>query len=417
MNLTRTLHRQQNKRTRKKKATRTLMFGTIGSLLLLAGACSFTTEMADGSVNPKLSVMGLQSDVTEVNIRITGQDYQQSVTVTPSDSRVEFLLPPGEDVKFEVEAANNNVGSSPVYSWGMTRYADLVEGEDTELAFTMGPKDTKIVVPDFQAGRLVQIDDMGGAYQLSSAFIPGPEDIAIDNQGRLWIANSDTADAMELLRIDTIFDNTTDGWWGTSSQNGVVSIAFDALNSYLYYVNSPNSLGRLNIGPTTVGSPELFDPVPAEGDGIVNSAIEVDHEGNVYYMVLSSPPAIYKYNTDNDTLIATYSDSDFGFGPFDILIKNNHVYVLSGNGADGKVVVKLTKELDFIDSFGRIGVNNTPGVFVGPRRFLATTKKGFYVTDDTPTINRIVKFDDVNSSGWETYEPQSDSVDLLSLFN
>ncbi|MDZ7794746.1 MAG: hypothetical protein U5P10_13985 [Spirochaetia bacterium] len=53
-------------------------------------------------------------------------------------------------MKFEVEAANQDSATSHVYSWGMTRYADLVEGEETELDFTMGPKDTKIVVPDLR---------------------------------------------------------------------------------------------------------------------------------------------------------------------------------------------------------------------------------------------------------------------------
>lgn len=401
----------------KKKRAKALVFGTIGSLLLLAGACSLRTDMTEGTVNPKLSVMGLQSDVTEVNVRVTGPGYQQNVTVTPSESRLEFFIPPGDDVKFEVEAANQDSATSHVYSWGMTRYADLAEGEETELDFMMGPKDTKILVPDFINGRLVQIDELGGVYQLSSALIPAPEDIAIDNQGKILIANSATTNASEVLRMNAIDTSTPEQSTATEFGNGLYAIAFDSLNSYLYYVHSSNSLGRLKIGPTTIGSPEVFDPVPAAGDGIINSAIEVDHQGNVYYMVLSSPPAIYKYDTTKNTLRTTYSDADFGFGPFDILIKNNHVYVLSGGGTDGKVIVKLTKNLNFVDSFGRIGVNNTPGVFLGPTRFLATTKEGIYVTDDTPDINRIVKFDDVDGSGWEYYQPQIDGVDLLSLFN
>ncbi|MDZ7794747.1 MAG: hypothetical protein U5P10_13990 [Spirochaetia bacterium] len=71
MNLTKKPYIREN------RIARALLFGTLGSLLLLAGACSFTTDMTEGSVNPKLSVMGLQSDVTEVNIRVTGQDYQR----------------------------------------------------------------------------------------------------------------------------------------------------------------------------------------------------------------------------------------------------------------------------------------------------------------------------------------------------
>ena len=136
---------------------------------LFTASCSLATlDPDDGSINPQLSIMGLQADVNEVQINITGQDYQRSVTVTPSSSNIEFFLPPGDDVKFSIEAANQDPATSHIYSWGMTRFADLVQGETAELDFVMGPKAAKIFIPDNGSGQLIELRDFDVATDLTN---------------------------------------------------------------------------------------------------------------------------------------------------------------------------------------------------------------------------------------------------------
>ncbi|MCF7947829.1 MAG: hypothetical protein K9M94_04475 [Spirochaetia bacterium] len=447
MYLTKALHRQQNKQIRKKKAPRTLLFGTIGSLLLLAGACSFTTEMADGSVNPKLSVMGLQSDVTEVSIRITGQDYQQSVTVTPSDSRVEFLLPPGEDVKFEMEATNQDSATSHVYSWGMTRYADLVEGKETELAFTMGPKDTKILVPDFQNSRLVQIDDMGitETNPVSPSFkatsdlgLATPYDIEIDNQGKIWIAQSSNS----LVRIDFVgdWDNNLNG--SDITALNITALAFDHLNSDLYYIIDNKTIGLIHVMPEVadINIQQTFDlglesKISVEL-GIAGFGLAVDKDGVLYLAGANQvgETTIFKYDPQRPTgerVIATYTSQSnlptiYNLGYMDLLVKNNHLYLTNPNGSSGNVIMKFTRDLQYVGSFGRVvdlssETADQPGEFYGPTRFIATTADNIYLTDDADdnaygSPNRIIRFKDINGANWQTYQPVDLNGDLLELY-
>ncbi|MFO7729569.1 MAG: hypothetical protein R6V86_02280 [Spirochaetia bacterium] len=425
---------------RENRITRILLYGTVAITLLLTGACSFTTEMADGSINPKLSVMGLQSDVTEVNVRVTGQDYQRNVTVTPSDNRLEFFLPPGDDVKFEVEAANNNVGDSPVYSWGMTRYADLVEGKETELAFTMGPKDTKILVPDKINDRIVQINSLDisedvnslGAdqWQETNAFYD-PSDTALDNQGRIWVSYN----YIEATNID-MFENITVA--EPSYTSGVIgtAIVFDRMNSYLYYISGSSTIGRFKVTSdiSEIGTPETFD-LGLESDvaTISTFGIAVDSEGVLYFAGGNQleQNTIFKYDPERNAgnrIVSMYTNSDIlgYFAYMDLLVKNNHLYLTNPNGSSGNVIMKFTRDLQFVGSFGRVidlssETADQPGEFYGPTRFLATTTNEIYVTDDADNfsfehLNRIIRFKDINGTNWKAYHPVDVNGDELGLY-
>ncbi|MDZ7794744.1 MAG: hypothetical protein U5P10_13975 [Spirochaetia bacterium] len=115
----------------------------------------------------------------------------------------------------------------------------------------------------------------------------------------------------------------------------------------------------------------------------------------------------------------------------DLLVKNNHLYLTNIGGSSGNVIIKLTKELQYVDSFGRV-VDFTSGEtadqlgeFYGPTRFLATTAEHIYLTDDNAEYidgfpvespNRIIRFKDIEGSDWKAYRPVGSEGDELGLY-
>ena len=427
--------------------------GTAALLLLFTASCSLATLSpgnANGSINPQLSIMGLQGNVNEVNISITGQDYQRSVTVTPSSSNLEFFLPPGEDVKFEIEAENQDSATSHVYTWGMTRFADLVQGETTALDFVMAPKETKIFIPDYHsgyivgAGTVVQLSTINAQEDISllnteewlSVDTNGeyPFDVALDNQGRIWISyinNGDISTSYNLVMRENLS-------LPESHDTGVIggALAFDYSNSYLYFFYYDTNLtqyqlARISVTRNTanIGAPEFFDvTVEPEISFFETFGLAVDNDGYVYFAGSDGGDfvSLYKYDpkrSSGNRVVAMVTSEKLGYSNLDLLVKNNHLYVTNPGGSSGDLILKFTKNLDFVDSFGTLsdGTLDEVGEFIQPTRFLTTTSDSIYVTDDDDSgiigTNRIIKFNDTDGSGWDSYNPiTSDNIDALDLF-
>ena len=430
------------------------LLGALAAAALLAlftASCSLATVgPGDGSINPKLSIMGLQGDVNEVNISITGQDYQRSVTVNPSSSNVEFFLPRGDDVKFEIEAENQDSATSHIYTWGMTRYADLVQGETSELDFVMAPKETKIFIPDYHsgyitgAGTVVQLSTINAQEDISllnteewlSVDTNGeyPFDVALDNQGRIWISyinNGDITTSYSLVMRENLS-------LPESHDTGVIggALAFDHSNSYLYFYHYDTNLiqyqlARISVtrNTATIDAPESFDvTVEPEISFFETFGLAVDNDGYVYFAGSDGGDfiSLYKYDPNRSSgnrVIAKVTSEKLGYSNIDLLVKNNHLYVTNPAGSSGELILKFTKNLDFVDSFGTPsdGTLDEVGEFIQPTRFLTTTSDSIYVTDDDDSgiigTNRIIKFNDTDGSGWYSYNPiTSVNTDALDLF-
>ena len=430
------------------KAGRLLaMLGTATLLVLFTASCSLATlSPGEGNINPQLSIMGLQSNVNEVTISITGQDYQRSVNVTPSSSNVEFFLPPGDDVKFEIEAENQDSATSHVYTWGMTRYADLVQGQTSELDFVMAPKETKIFIPDYYSfdGTVVELNSLNNSEDISlldttewlATTTSGahPFDIAIDNQGRIWISHIDYFDASTSYSLIMRENMSLTESYNTGVIGG--ALAFDRLNSYLYFFHydtnlSQYQLARLSVTQNTanIGAPESFDvTLEPEISFFDMFGLAVDDDGYIYFAGSDGGDfvSLYKFNPNQSSgnrVVAKVTNEKLGYSNIDLLVKNNHLYVTNPGGLDGELILKYTKGLDLVESFGTLsdGALDEVGEFIQPTRFLTTTSDSIYVTDDDDSgltgTNRIIKFNDTDGSGWDSYNPiTSLGDDALRLF-
>jgi hypothetical protein len=415
------------------------------ALLLALGSCSLGVSGSAGNVSPELSLKGLSSEVSSLEVRVTGPGIDRSFSVTPSSSELRMELPPAEGVKFEVEGVNEDPGIGPVYSWGMTRYADLAAGETTELEFVMGPYDTKILVPDNFLGSVIQLASLdptvenagqsdpnilyGSDWVESDSDLPRPfEDVALDNQGRIWMSAGSDWDILMLEDFGT-------GASAFFSETSGIGLAFDKFTSRMYFLNTDGNLGRFEITPTMTApvTPEFFNPAQEpEIYNVDQIGLAVDENGNVYFPGFTDSgenPAVFKYDPsrqEGSRVLAVYTGSELSFfPPKDIILKRKHIYLTNpGDGPEGSAIVKLTKELEFIDSFGtsyrfKSGTPSGAGDFFNPARFLAPNKEDFYIMDDgngTNGENRIIRFSDINGDGWTVFNPQVGGSDDFSFF-
>jgi hypothetical protein len=131
------------------------------------------------------------------------------------------------------------------------------------------------------------------------------------------------------------------------------------------------------------------------------TGLAVDSDGFVYLATYSSPYyQVVKINPEppSSPTIVARSTAPLST-PYDILVHDGYVYV-SDPGSSPPSIVRLTKNLQFVDSFR--GPANDP--FLGPERFVATLNEPITVIDEAFGGNgdRLVSFNSMTGAGWVT---------------
>ena len=94
--------------------------------------------------------------------------------------------------------------------------------------------------------------------------------------------------------------------------------------------------------------------------------------------------------------------------PWDIVARPPYYYVANLSGAATYQILQFTLDAgnNFVlaGHYGTTGTTSPPGIFFGPRRFLAVRSDALIIVDsDTGTDERLVSFADINGAGWATY--------------
>jgi hypothetical protein len=79
------------------------------------------------------------------------------------------------------------------------------------------------------------------------------------------------------------------------------------------------------------------------------------------------------------------------------------------------MIVRLTKSLEYVDSFA--GPGGDP--FHGPERFVAILNKKITLIDEfasSPDFDRLASFGDMNGAGWQTFGSTGTGVDQFMFF-
>ncbi len=268
---------------------------------------------------------------------------------------------------------------------------DLAPDETKEIVLTPTLSASQIIIPDQLSGVVAQISDMNGTGWTAPS-MPSAYDVDFDDQGRIYVVNSISAIAVMNDISDaapiSIFD---------PSQAQILSIAVDRPRGLLYWINYNGVIYRVPITPTMSDT-----PVPIDVSGVLpqmySNGIAVDSDGFVYVAATSPTYAVLKIDPNKPQVVAS---STYSFGdPWDVLVKGDFIYV---SDYTARQIVRLTKNLDFVDSFS--GPASDP--FLGPERFVAILNKPITLIDEQDIYqdlkDRIVSFGDMTGAGWTTY--------------
>jgi len=367
-------------------------------------------------------------NLTEITVNVSAPDMDVVAGTFPaSTTSISIEVPSGSQRTFEVLA------QTPSATLRGTTTMNIAPGEVT-VPVTMDVYSTKIIIPDRQNVRIVQIDDMTGTgwTTLTGSNISflgsfTPYDIDFDSLGRIYVANFSGSTGEDcVVRIDDI-TSTTYTHINSNSGSGVLSVAIDRPNRLLYYANS-DTIFRCGYNDTapvdTYAMSSFFSNPTIYG-------ISIGSSGIVYiairYGTLAATYAICRFDPDadggNGLVISSYTGVPNV--PWDVMVKDGACYFAnyheSSVGSNNRVIQLTADTLSFVKEYG-IGTNSTPTApneLVGPRRFVAVLNDDFYLIDEQGGgggYERLLSFSDLNGSNWNDFGSYGSGTGQFDFF-
>jgi len=372
----------------------------------------------EGSATVILTLSGVPSSCTKITLTVTGVEMDTiSGSYTPDTLSVTVDVPAGPLRVLTVLA------ECPSVYFRASTSRSLDAGETVSIDLTLELYETKLIIPDAENNRVVQIDDMSGAGwkelnwdDLTSSSTElgftfdyefAPYDIDFDSQGRIYIANyAQSGDTSEgVLRVDDINDTEYDN----IISQGISSIAIDRANGWLYYTSSGPELTRSNLeGVSDTDYSSVVSPSDVSG-------LAVDETGMVYATLLYEGNSVIKFDPENTS--DTIGDGVSGY-PEDIIVKTPYAYVV-----DSSTPALRTYAVDDLTEGTPYGSQDDgedpddPGEFFGPRRFVAPVNKKLYIIDHDFFERKLVALEDSTGVGWETYGTAGTGVGQFKFYS
>ncbi len=360
------------------------------------------------------------SGVTGITLTVEADDMETvSETVPMETGSLTLYLPAGSSRYFSVIAR----GSGTITEYRGETTADLIAGEARDISLQMRVTDTKIVIPDFRSsgGRLVQIDDMdGNGWQVldgDGILFSGtplgampfkPYDTAIDNKGRIFIANNygGSGDVNNcIIRIDNIAGDNAVRSSSTGYDYGPVALDFDEENNILYYcVNLSDVSVVYRVDPETFSEIDNFlvTNMPVRGISVEGESIYITHGQDVGQYVS-------RYDSAGN-LLGQYGGDGSIMDNWDVLVKNDAVFMTNASGDAGHRILEFDRELTTLN--GNIGTYNAAPTVVGevmfPKVFVGKRRSGLYILDDhhsSDSEDRVLFMRDIEGNGWDSFRP------------
>jgi hypothetical protein len=378
------------------KKTGYLFFAVIGSLLIsvLFFSCMYQTPPSPEFVSPRIHIKGRPAGVTSIDLEVSGADIETiEESIDVGDEEITVEVPAGSDRTFTLTMQNPSVTFS-----GEVK-EDLTAGEELDITIPLEFESSRIIIPDPDANRMVQVDTFTGGgwidregsdYGIDLNLFQ-PYDVDFDNQGRLYIANNDSDEDNQVFRIDHIGDTSVETIVNLGEASNIKVLALDRNNNYLYYTDGWGTFYRKILGPP-VGTQISFDIFDEPGViSFQSKGIAVNSNGNLIIPNYQQDE-VYEYDPSRSAgdRIVTTSSVSFMSSPTDVRLIDNGVVILNGAGIDGYRILVLDENLALIDHFGNYGADE----FYFPLLFVAVLNKKLSILDtDFVTgdeVNRLV---------------------------
>ncbi len=360
-----------------------------------------------------------------------------NIDITDSASNLPVYGPQGfsPGTPFQVPSGDNKdieilVSTPSVTFRGTVTGQSLPEDGTASFNVDVTLYETKIIVPDYQNTRVVQIDNFTKPNWTTITTVTGlttpfrPYGIAFDKIGRIYIANNYGPSGMGdngVIRLNDLNDTAPYFYPDAATRSsafydtGVTAVAIDRNNDVIYYAID-NGLFKASISDNTTHTALLSTNL----SGI--KGLAVDDTGLLYIAcsVLGAGNVIQKYDPSGmGAFLTTYSIATGT--PWDVMYRAPYLYAANFAGAVNNQVIQLDTGMNRIDGIGTYYFSITPGVgdFYGARRFLAIKPNGFIIADDGvdggTNVDRLISFDDLYGTGWATYGSEGAGVDQFGL--
>jgi hypothetical protein len=406
------------------------------SVLGFIGSTSCYAPGAEGGETGGGAAVGVSAKstipVSAGTIEVTGSGMAPiSANLGPGESTKSFEVPSGKARTVTLSLTGSTVklsGSATV---------DLLPGQTKTITLKPTVTSSKIIIPDKQNSRIVQIDLMDGtgwkeigAPSLDPTtgpadFFPFPSDF--DAGGRVYFANdSSTGNFLKgILRIPDIDHPADFEEVLSSAAYSLAGFVIDRQSNTLYFVREDGpGLWRLQLDGGSV--PSLVPDSDTEWNSaaypnFVANPMAIDARGRIYiadvgndHKILAridlSRPVGSRILVFDPTAYSGAVDFSLQGRIQDIIVIGETLYVLypySGLSG-GKAVVSFDTDLNPLSTFGDVvsipsGVGDFAFPFFFPR--LVGEGKTVYVMDDPSSggYDRIISFDSMTGLNWKSY--------------
>ncbi len=220
-----------------------------------------------------------------------GSDAESSVEYSPATGVISLAMTPGSARTIALTAYTSAASPSVILSYAGSSVYDIAEGENN-ISVAMKISQTKIVIPDHNNYRVVQIDNMSDTTTVvmnSASFAPAlslfyPYDIDIDSIGRIYIANNySSAGPGRVLRVNSIASSGVGHEVVVTESDvggNVRELAIDRENNYLYFALLSNTIYRKKID--SADAPEDLSITDEVGSNRNITGLAVDDQGYLY---------------------------------------------------------------------------------------------------------------------------------------
>lgn len=345
-----------------------------------------------------------------------------ATTYTPGST---IAVPTGAARTFVVEMPTPGGSAGPVLSWLATATVDLVSAEAVTVPLEAFIGRTKIIIPDANNNRAVQINEMSGAgwtefnyqnagYGVNDAWRFVPDDMSYDAQGRIYL-------------LSTLGDNTTDpkifrmdDFTGTNLISfakeiyDLRAISIDHDSGIVYAADYYGRIWQMNPDGTNLVEIPLYAPATENPYFMTIYGMDIDSLNNLLYIAGSAYnelTGIFKVDLKSVSVTGSFTGSASLLYPRGVLVRDDGIFVLeqSDIAAPQYAMVQLaTANLAFVGAFGSAyTATMDPGIFLGPYHFLTDMTSRFIITDGGLTSdyfeNRIVSYEDTAWDVWTTF--------------
>ncbi len=380
--------------------------------------------------------------IESLTIEISGpNDYSFLNTYTGTADDITLELPEPGDYSFSLTAHVDSNAISPMKIFVGNANATMESGSN-EVVVTMGLAETKILIPDLQNQRLVQIDSFGDAASWKSLYVdklkeidPGivieppaptrvynpdadiyiidtfsPTDATIDRAGNIYITNGGYDENGAIFKIDSIdptkmirFSDNPDGYY--------TALAIDDANNYLYYAAN-DSLYRKSLAE---GSQEELIDTKSFQMGTI-TGIAIDSDGYIYVAVGGVISAAYKISIGTNMVATSILDTSNSViqNPFDVMIKDNTLYVTDNNPSTPAIHQVNKETMTVAATF----TDSKETSLYGPGRFVGISNNEIIFTDEDlyGSFDQLVKISDITGTGYDSFVQQDVEIGEFQFY-